>query len=100
MPRVRIDWVDAARGVALTGVVLHHMVQATETDVAVNGGLATFDGVMDGLRMPTLIALSGWGQEEDLRRTQQAGFDHHLIKPADLDRLKTLLTSVDGDRKG
>jgi uncharacterized membrane protein YcfT len=76
MPRVRIDWVDAARGVALTGVVLHHMVQATETDVAVNGGLATFDGVMDGLRMPTLIALSGilavhlgdWSWRELLRR--------------------------------
>jgi signal transduction histidine kinase/ActR/RegA family two-component response regulator len=46
---------------------------------------------------PTLIALSGWGQEEDLRRTREAGFDHHLIKPADLDALKRLLTSVGGD---
>ena len=29
----------------------------------------------------TLIALSGWGQEEDLQRSRSAGFDHHLIKP-------------------
>ena len=29
-----------------------------------------------------IVALTGWGQEEDRQRTQQAGFDHHLIKPA------------------
>jgi len=31
----------------------------------------------------TLAALTGWGQEEDRRRTKEAGFDHHLVKPAD-----------------
>ncbi|MBP3954475.1 response regulator [Gemmata sp. G18] len=38
----------------------------------------------------TLAALTGWGQEEDRRRTREAGFDHHLTKPADpgeLDRI-------------
>jgi signal transduction histidine kinase len=45
-----------------------------------------FDGV-------TLIALTGWGQEEDHRRTREAGFDHHLVKPADLDALQALLLS-------
>ena len=30
-----------------------------------------------------LIALTGWGQEEDRRRSQEAGFDHHLVKPVD-----------------
>lgn len=30
-----------------------------------------------------LIALTGWGQEEDKRRTQEAGFDRHLTKPVD-----------------
>jgi CheY-like chemotaxis protein len=27
------------------------------------------------------IALTGWGQDEDRRRTMEAGFDHHLVKP-------------------
>ena len=31
-----------------------------------------------------LVALTGWGQEEDRRRSRHAGFDHHLIKPAAL----------------
>jgi CheY-like chemotaxis protein/two-component sensor histidine kinase len=32
-------------------------------------------------REVTLIALTGWGQEEDLRRSKEAGIDHHLVKP-------------------
>jgi len=31
----------------------------------------------------TIIALSGWGQEEDKRRAEDAGFDRHLVKPID-----------------
>jgi len=34
-----------------------------------------------------LIALTGWGQEEDLQRTREAGFDEHLTKPVDPERL-------------
>ena len=40
-----------------------------------------------------LIALTGYGQEEDQRRAKEAGFDVHLTKPADLDELKRLLAS-------
>jgi PAS domain S-box-containing protein len=43
----------------------------------------------------TLIALTGWGQEGDRRRSQLAGFDHHLTKPADLGALQALLLSLD-----
>jgi signal transduction histidine kinase len=43
----------------------------------------------------TLIALTGWGQESDRKRTQEAGFDHHLIKPAEINALQTLLLSLD-----
>lgn len=43
----------------------------------------------------TLIALTGWGQEEDRRRTQAAGFDFHLIKPADINALESLLATLD-----
>ena len=41
----------------------------------------------------TLIALTGWGQEEDRRLSQSAGFNYHLIKPADAGALQTLLMS-------
>jgi PAS domain S-box-containing protein len=40
-----------------------------------------------------LIALTGWGQEEDRRRCVDAGFDHHLTKPVDYDALMKLLDS-------
>ncbi|MBP3959510.1 response regulator [Gemmata sp. G18] len=38
-----------------------------------------------------MVALTGYGQEEDRRRTHEAGFDHHLTKPADLALLAALL---------
>ena len=38
----------------------------------------------------TLIALTGWGQEEDRRRTREAGFDKHLVKPADPTELQNI----------
>ena len=46
-----------------------------------------------GKRM-LLIALTGGGQEEDRRHTEQAGFDHHLVKPADPDELQEILESM------
>ena len=46
----------------------------------------------------TLIALTGWGQEQDRRRSESAGFDYHLVKPADLQVLKSLLSSIEADR--
>ena len=51
----------------------------------------------------TLIALTGWGQEEDRRRSKEAGFDHHLVKPVDPSALQVLLESLPNDtpfRKG
>jgi DNA-binding response OmpR family regulator len=38
----------------------------------------------------TLIAVTGWGQDSDKRRALGAGFDHHLTKPVDPDRLERL----------
>jgi CheY-like chemotaxis protein len=45
-------------------------------------------------RRAVLIALTGWGQEEDRRRARDAGFDHHLIKPADISTLEQLFNSL------
>jgi signal transduction histidine kinase/DNA-binding response OmpR family regulator len=42
-------------------------------------------------RKPILVALTGFGQAEDRRRAKEAGFDHHLVKPADFAALKALL---------
>jgi CheY-like chemotaxis protein len=39
-----------------------------------------------------LIALTGWGQDHDQRRSRAAGFDHHVVKPPDVDQLRQLLT--------
>ena len=39
-----------------------------------------------------LIALSGYGQAEDLRKSKEAGFDHHLVKPADTSQLQALIS--------
>jgi signal transduction histidine kinase len=42
----------------------------------------------------TLVALTGWGQDSDRRRSQEAGFDSHLVKPLDLDKLTQLLARL------
>jgi CheY-like chemotaxis protein len=49
---------------------------------------------MPGGAKITLVALTGWGQEEDRRRTQEAGFDHHLVKPADFAVVQQLVRSA------
>lgn len=65
-------------------------------------GLPGLDGLevarrlraMNLLPRPLLVALTGYGQADDVRRSHEAGFDHHLVKPADPQELTALLTSV------
>jgi len=45
-----------------------------------------------------LIAVTGYGQEQDRRNALEAGFDHHLVKPVDLDRLTGLLAEIQAQR--
>jgi signal transduction histidine kinase/ActR/RegA family two-component response regulator len=47
---------------------------------------------------PVLVALTGWGQDEDRRRSEEAGFDAHLVKPMDEMALRKLLVDI-GARK-
>ena len=55
----------------------------------------------DGGKRVLLVALTGWGQEEDRRRTREAGFDHHLTKPVEWDALRRLLAeSLELAREG
>jgi CheY-like chemotaxis protein len=41
-----------------------------------------------------LVALTGWGQDQDRRRAAAAGFDRHLTKPVDPDELARLIVQV------
>jgi PAS domain S-box-containing protein len=41
-----------------------------------------------------LVALTGWGQDDDKRRTKEAGFDHHLVKPADVAALQQIFAAT------
>jgi PAS domain S-box-containing protein len=62
-------------------------------------GMADMDGLEVARRLRAaeagehtiLVATTGWGQEEDRRRTSAAGFDHHLTKPVDHDRLVAII---------
>jgi CheY-like chemotaxis protein len=47
-----------------------------------------------GVGPQLLVALTGYGQDDDLRRSREAGFDHHLVKPADPDKLAALFAEV------
>jgi CheY-like chemotaxis protein len=44
-------------------------------------------------RHVTLIAQTGWGREEDRNQARDAGFDHHLVKPIDHQRLAEILAN-------
>jgi PAS domain S-box-containing protein len=41
-----------------------------------------------------LVALTGWGQDDDRRKSMETGFDHHLVKPIDLESLNAVLAGV------
>jgi CheY-like chemotaxis protein len=46
---------------------------------------------MPGHEQTLLIALTGWGQQEDYERSRAAGIDYHLVKPLDMYRLRQML---------
>jgi len=65
-------------------------------------GLPVMDGYelaarlrqLPGLSRIRLIALTGYGQESDRRRTRAAGFDHHLVKPVDFDAVAAAVSGA------
>ena len=54
---------------------------------------------MPELHGTVLVALTGYGQQEDRRQAEEAGFDHHLVKPADLALVSEILASVQQARR-
>jgi CheY-like chemotaxis protein len=107
------DNVDLARGLARLLQIHGHDVRIaydgpTGLDAAKNSkpdvvlldiGLPGMDGYQlaallrrdETVKNATLIAISGYGQEEDLRLAKEAGFDHHLVKPIISDELIKIL---------
>ncbi len=41
-----------------------------------------------------MIAVTGWGQDDDRRRSHEAGFNHHLVKPVDSQALMKMLAEL------
>jgi CheY-like chemotaxis protein len=74
--------------------------------VVLDLGLPQLDGYEVSRRLRTLpdtrdaliIAVSGYGQDEDRRRSSQAGFDHHFIKPVDFQTLLGVLREAEDNR--
>jgi signal transduction histidine kinase/CheY-like chemotaxis protein len=117
IPSTRVLVVDDNRDAAETlGALLSELgaiVSVADSGAAALESLKTFgpDAVLLDIGMPEmdgyevarriraapdrgrmlLIALTGWGQEDDLWRSRAAGFDHHLVKPPDVDKLRDLL---------
>jgi CheY-like chemotaxis protein len=110
------DNVDAAEGlsmllqlqdqevcVAHDGDAALQMAGAMQPEIVfLDLNLPKMDGLEVARRLRTgapirpllLIATTGFGREEDRRRTAEAGFDHHLVKPIDPQVLRSLLASV------
>jgi CheY-like chemotaxis protein len=110
------DNVDAAEGLRMLLELQGHVVQAVQDGpsalrqmerfdpeiVLLDLGLPGMDGIEVGRRvraMPgrdsaLLIAVTGWGKDEDKERTEAAGFDDHLTKPIDLDDVSSILARV------
>src|SRR6266513_5671709 len=44
-----------------------------------------------GSKPPLGIALTGFGMEQDIRKSREAGFQHHLVKPIDLNKLDSII---------
>jgi PAS domain S-box-containing protein len=120
--RVRVllveDNVDAADALAMLLELLGHSVdvahdglaaldvmQRTRPDVIlVDIGLPGIDGfelarrirATQGGSTTLLVALTGYGRDEDRERTREAGFDYHLTKPVEIDALEGLVARFGG----
>jgi CheY-like chemotaxis protein len=89
---------SARNGAAALETAARHVPEGALLDI----GMPLVDGYEVARRIRaqewgkgiTLVALTGWGQESDRRRSQEAGFDAHLVKPLDLDKLTVVLAQL------
>jgi PAS domain S-box-containing protein len=110
------DNLDAAESLAMLLTMMGHEVRAAHDGaqaveqaeqfrpdlILMDVGMPTLDGLQAATRIrsmewgasPVIVALTGWGQDADRKRSKEAGCDVHLVKPLDFDRLTTLLTQL------
>jgi signal transduction histidine kinase/ActR/RegA family two-component response regulator len=89
---------SARNGVAALETAARHMPELALVDI----GMPLVDGYEVARRIRAqewgkaikLVALTGWGQESDRRRSQEAGFDAHLVKPLDFHKLTAVLADL------
>jgi CheY-like chemotaxis protein len=102
--RMRLDLMGHHVVVAADGVQAVALAKEFKPEIALlDIGMPRMDGC-DAARAirkqlgpdVLLVAVTGWGQEEDLRRARDAGFDHHLTKPAEPSVLERLIASLPG----
>src|SRR5262249_39153936 len=89
--------------VAYSGVSALEMLKSYTPDlVFLDIGMPGLDGYevarrlrqQPGLEKVVLAALTGWGQQEDRRRTAEAGFNPHLVKPPEASALENVLAGL------
>jgi PAS domain S-box-containing protein len=119
-PRRRVlvadDNVDAAESLAMLLTMMGHEVRAAHDGeqavdqaeqfrpdlILMDVGMPRVDGLQAATRIrsmawgasPVIVALTGWGQEADRKRSREAGCNLHLVKPLDFDRLTVLLAQL------
>jgi PAS domain S-box-containing protein len=116
------DNLDAAESLAMLLTMMGHEVRAAHDGaqaveqaeqfrpdlILMDVGMPRVDGLQAAMRIrsmdwgasPTIVALTGWGQEADRERSKEAGCDVHLVKPLDFDRLTALLTQLAAPARG
>jgi CheY-like chemotaxis protein len=89
--------------VVYSGLAALEMTKVCAPDVVfLNMGMPRMDGYevprrmrqQPGLENVVLAALTGWGQQEDHRRSAEAGFNHHLVKPPEPEALEKVVAEM------
>jgi PAS domain S-box-containing protein len=110
------DNLDAAESLSMLLTMMGHEVRAAHDGaqaveqaeqfrpdlILMDVGMPRLDGLQAATRIrsrdwgasPVIVALTGWGQDADRKRSKEAGCDVHLVKPLDFDRLTALLTQL------
>jgi CheY-like chemotaxis protein len=110
------DNLDAAESLAMLLTMMGHEVRAAHDGaqavdqaekfrpdlIFMDVGMPKLDGLEAAAQIrrmawgagPVIVALTGWGQEADRKRSKEAGCDEHLVKPLDFDRLSALLAEL------
>jgi signal transduction histidine kinase/CheY-like chemotaxis protein len=106
MMRLMIECMGHVVRVAADGVEAVAIAQEFDPQIALlDIGMPRMDGYEAARRIRAalggrviLVALTGWGQEEDQRRAFAAGFDRHVTKPAEPDVLESLIAAAAAPR--